>query len=98
MALVRKAGIGPSWTTIGVAGELRLARVVLPEGEQSLDVQPQSADQNRPAVAVVARIPDALHIGTQRDPAPGVQVVVTFQDLLAAVIERSVAQEEAFAA
>ena len=49
---------------------------------------------DRAAVAVVAGVVDALHVDGVIQAAPGVPVVVAFEDVFAAVVELAVAQQE----
>ena len=65
-------------------------------GRQSSEFQvnPHSGGQHRAAVAVVARMVDALDVEAAEHPAPYVRVVVTLDNILAAVIQRTVAEQE----
>jgi hypothetical protein len=56
------------------------------------------ADPDGAAVAVVAGVVDVLHIERVEHAAPGVVVVVAFDDVFAAVVEVAVAEQEAEAA
>ena len=58
----------------------------------------QAGHDHRSAVAIISRIVDVLHAGSKIDSAPGVDGVIRFHDILAAVIEAAIAQQKTFAA
>src|SRR5258708_3545768 len=58
-------------------------------------MSPQARYHHRPPVAVVTGIDDVLHSGSDIDSAPDVRCVIRFDDVLPAVVQLSVAQQEA---
>jgi hypothetical protein len=60
-----------------------------------LYVGAERGDQDGAAVAVVAGIIDELQAGREVDAAPDVGCVVCLHDILTAVVERAVAEQEA---
>src|SRR5260370_14757506 len=58
-------------------------------------MSPQARYHHRPPVAVVTGIDDVLHSGSEIDSAPDVRCVIRFDDVLPAVVQLSVAQQEA---
>src|SRR5271170_5028860 len=62
-----------------------------------LNMQAQSRDEHRPAVAVVAGIIDMLQTERGINSAPGVQRVKRFDNVFPAVIQTAVSQKEAIA-
>src|SRR5581483_3178732 len=63
--------------------------------QSQIDVQPEARHDHWPAVAVVARIVDVLHVESGEDALPQVEVVERLEDVLAPVVEGSVAEQEA---
>ena len=63
-----------------------------------LHVQPKRGGKHRAAIAVVAGAVDILRVERREDAAPHVQRVVGFHDVLAAVVQIAVAEQEAEAA
>jgi len=63
-----------------------------------LDVGAEARDDHRAAVAVVTGVGDVLEAGGEVDAAPGVDGVVSFENIFAAVGEVAVAEEESEAA
>jgi len=60
-----------------------------------IDVHPYRFDQHRTAVLVVAGVVDVLQVERVVEAAPGVDVVVAFEDIFASVVQLTIAQEEA---
>src|SRR5208337_1472311 len=63
-----------------------------------LHMSPQARHDHRPPVAVVDGIVDVLHSGSKIDSAPKVYRVIRFDDVLPAVVQPSIAQQETEAA
>src|SRR6202521_437087 len=57
-------------------------------------MSPQARHHHRPSVAVIAGVDDVLHSGSDIDSAPDVRCVIRFDDVLPAVVQLSIAQEE----
>jgi hypothetical protein len=58
-------------------------------------VQPEAGNQHRTAIAVIGGILDVLHIGRHKYPSPEMRRVISFEDILPAVPQRTVANDEA---
>ena len=69
-----------------------------PEEASEINVGADGAYPGGAAVAVVAGIVDVLHVDGVKKAAPGVPGVVALHDVLAAVVEVAVAEQEAEAA
>src|SRR5260370_693868 len=67
-------------------------------GVLELDMRAQCRNQHRAAVAVVAGVRDVLHTGSEVNAAPGVDCVVRLDDILAAIVQFAIAENEAKAA
>ena len=63
-----------------------------------IHVEPQSRDDHRSTVSVVAGMGDALHVRTGEDATPQVRRVVALRDVLSPVVQGAVAQQEALPA
>src|SRR5260370_29635815 len=85
----------PRWASrLGTSQKLeRTPRA--PQGVLEFHMSPQSWHHHRPPVAVVTGIDDVLHSGSEIDSAPNVCRVIRFDDVLPAVVQLSVAQQEA---
>src|ERR1700743_1901934 len=57
-----------------------------------IDVHADGFNQRRPAILVVAGVIDVLQIERVEDAAPGVQVVITLENVLAGVVQFAVTQ------
>ena len=58
-------------------------------------MQPQSWDQNRSSIPVVARVVDVLQVEGGKDASPDVRRVVVLEDRFASIVEVAVTQQKA---
>src|SRR6185437_11266149 len=63
-----------------------------------LHVQPQSPHRDRPPIAVVPRIADVLHLGTELHVVPELGAIEGLEDLLGPVVQPSVPEQKSDAA
>ncbi len=65
------------------------------EGASKINVSAHGANPGRAAVAVVARIGNVLEVEGVEEATPGVQGVIGFDDVFAAVVEGAIAEQKA---
>src|ERR1700683_190319 len=57
-------------------------------------VQKDGGDQHRPAIAIVARVVDALEAHGRKHSAPSMEGVIGLDDIFAAVIQAAIAEQK----